>query len=81
MLEHLSGNHMGDPGLIDPFWYNGTVMKGHSDGAKEQVEEVAGLQENGRYFLVPILEVDDMADVYFQEKREDLAEAGKKHRN
>jgi hypothetical protein len=81
VAEHLGGNHMGEPGMLDPFWYSGTTMKRHSDGAKAQVEEVAELQENGRYFLVPILEVDDMSDVYFQEKREDLAEAAKKHRN
>lgn len=77
IAEHLGG----EPGLLDPFWYSGTTMEGHSDDAKGQVEEVAELQEQKRYFLVPILEVDDMSDVYFQEKREDLAKAGKNHRN
>ena len=79
VAEHLGAN--GESGMLDPFWYSGTMMKGHSEDAKGQVEKVAELQENGRYFLVPILEIDDMADVYFQEKREDLAEAGKKHRD
>ena len=79
IAEHLGGNHMGEPGLLDPFWYNGTVMKGHSDGAKEQVEEVAKLQEQKRYFLVPVLEVGDISDVYFKEKAEDLHEAKKNH--
>lgn len=79
VAEHLGGN--GESGMLDPFWYSGTTMEGHSDEAKGQVEEVAELQENGRYFLVPVLEVDDMSKVYFQEKREDLAKAGKKHRD
>jgi len=81
IAEHLGGNHMGDPGLLDPFWYSGTTMEGHGERAKEQVEEVAELQEQRRYFLISVLEVDDMSDVYFQEKREDLAKARKKHRN
>ena len=79
VAEHLGGN--GESGMLDQFWYSGTTMEGHSDNAKAQVEEVAELQENGRYFLVPILEVDDMSKVYFQEKREELAKAGKKNRD
>lgn len=83
VAEQLGGNHQGEPGPLEPFWYSGTTMEGEvpSGDPKEAVEEIADLQEKKRYFLVPILEVDDLSDVYYYEKREDLVEAGKKHRN